>query len=97
MKTLLAIPENKEERKEWFKTNKKKIIGGAVTVGLTVTGLFVGTKLSSKKDRNEDSDETPFLPEAEVNEEENNGFMDEESKEEKNEESDETTEEGDAE
>lgn len=96
MKTIIAIPENKEEWKNWIKENKKKIIGTMGGAALLVTGLALGKTLTDKKDRIDDS-ETPFLPESEVEpEEEDDGFTDEEPEEE-TEEEDETDEEGDAE
>ena len=66
MKTIIAIPETKEEWKDLWTKNKKKIVGGAVAVGGFIAGaVLTHGKLWDKDDPSCDSDTAGYLPESE--------------------------------
>ena len=88
MKTILAIPESKDELKAVWTNSKKKIIGGAVAVGAFIAGAILAhDKLSNNGDISDcDGDTAGYLAEGSGNEEDYQGDPDDEEDEEENEE-----------
>ena len=67
MKTIIAIPETKEEWKAVWTNNKKKIIGGLAAVGAFTAGAVLthGKLWGTDGSNSCDSDAAGYLPEGE--------------------------------